>query len=447
MKKIIIPIGLILANNLFAQQKIELKPGAAVPPCSYNQISFAQGFSNPNNGSTELFGKNGKADFSIPKNYMGEQEAAEGDYYFGIITYKGDRTIDLKNVGNGGLVVGKPLNYKYAEYIQAAIPQALTAGKEYEFIFKVSLADYSAFATKGFGVYLSDKALAENSNKQLTVKPQVNYPELVTNKTGWTELKAKFKATGNEKFAVIGCFADNYAVEAVEGGKSTGSIRAYYYVSAISIVEAPKPDKDKDGITDDMDACPDVAGIAKFQGCPDTDGDGIADKDDACPNESGLAQFQGCPDTDGDGIIDNKDKCPKVAGIATNAGCPEVKIPEKAKEVFQKAMSGIQFETGKDVIKKSSFPILDNVVTILKENPDWNVEVQGHTDNVGKYESNKTLSHKRAEAVEKYLENKGINADKIKGMGYGSDRPIADNKTPAGRAKNRRVEFNVTYER
>ncbi|MBI3519015.1 MAG: OmpA family protein [Bacteroidetes bacterium] len=447
MKKIIIPISLVFTSTLLSQQKIELKPGTATPPCSYNQIGFAQGFSNPNNGTTELFGKNGKSDFAIPANYMGTQDAIDGDYYFGIITYKGDRTIDLKSAGNGGIVVGKPLNYNYSEYVQASIPQALTAGKEYEFIFKVSLADNSAFATKGFGVYLSDKQVSENTNKQLTLKPQVTYPELVTDKTGWTELKAKFKATGTEKFAVIGCFPDNYAVESVSGGKSSGTIRAYYYISAISIVEAPKPDRDKDGITDDIDACPDVAGIVKFQGCPDTDGDGIADKDDACPNESGLAQFQGCPDTDGDGIIDNKDKCPKVAGVATNAGCPEVKISEKAKEVFQKAMTGIQFETGKDVIKKSSFPILDNVVTILKENPDWNVEVQGHTDNVGKYESNKKLSHKRAEAVEKYLEDKGINADKIRGMGYGSDRPIADNKTPAGRAKNRRVEFNVTYER
>ena len=147
------------------------------------------------------------------------------------------------------------------------------------------------------------------------------------------------------------------------------------------------PDADGDGITDAEDACPDQKGISQFKGCPDTDGDGIPDKDDNCPKEKGIAQFNGCPDTDGDGIMDKEDQCPKdkgvknlngcpdrdndgiadkndkcpdVAGIAANKGCPEVK--EETKKVFEQALTGIQFETGSDVIKKSSFPILDQEI-------------------------------------------------------------------------------------
>ena len=204
------------------------------------------------------------------------------------------------------------------------------------------------------------------------------------------------------------------------------------------------PDTDKDGIEDSKDKCPEVKGIALFDGCPDSDNDGIQDTEDACPNKKGLAAFKGCPDTDNDGVQDSEDKCPNQAGIVSNNGCPEIKITEKAKQIFQKAMTGIQFETGKDIIKKSSAVSLDNVVSVLKENPDWNVEVQGHTDNVGNYDSNKTLSEKRALAVKKYLESKGV-TNKMISNGYGSDKPISDNKSPKGRALNRRVEFNITY--
>jgi len=83
------------------------------------------------------------------------------------------------------------------------------------------------------------------------------------------------------------------------------------------------PDKDNDGIADKDDACPDVAGKAEFKGCPDTDGDGIPDKDDACPTVAGKKELAGCPDTDGDGIADKDDQCPTVAGRVEFNGCPD----------------------------------------------------------------------------------------------------------------------------
>ncbi len=205
------------------------------------------------------------------------------------------------------------------------------------------------------------------------------------------------------------------------------------------------PDSDGDGIPDTEDECPNEAGLAEFNGCPDSDGDGIPDKDDPCPNAAGSKEFNGCPDTDGDGIADNEDVCPEVAGIKANNGCPEIK--KEVLKVFEQALQGIQFETGKDVIKKSSYTILDNVVKVMKDNPTYNLDINGHTDNVGDPAKNQTLSENRAAAVLKYLSDKGVESSRMKAQGFGDTKPIADNKTAKGREQNRRVEFKVNFKK
>lgn len=83
------------------------------------------------------------------------------------------------------------------------------------------------------------------------------------------------------------------------------------------------PDSDNDGVADKDDVCPNIAGVAKFKGCPDSDGDGVQDKDDECPQVAGLEKFKGCPDSDGDGIKDSEDECPNAAGSSKNKGCPD----------------------------------------------------------------------------------------------------------------------------
>lgn len=82
------------------------------------------------------------------------------------------------------------------------------------------------------------------------------------------------------------------------------------------------PDGDEDGVKDVNDKCPDEAGVVALAGCPDADGDEIPDSEDLCPKEAGIAKFKGCPDTDGDGIPDSRDDCPNEQGVASNAGCP-----------------------------------------------------------------------------------------------------------------------------
>lgn len=208
-------------------------------------------------------------------------------------------------------------------------------------------------------------------------------------------------------------------------------------------------DSDGDGVADYLDKCGNTTkGLTvDTKGCPvDTDEDGVADYLDKCPNTPKTAKVDvnGCPiDTDGDGVADYMDKCPTLKGIAANKGCPEVKKEEK--EVFKKALQGIKFETNKDVIKPESFKILDNVVNIMNSNPQYNLQINGHTDNVGKPDYNIVLSQKRAEAVKNYLVKKGIDPNRMTAEGFGDTKPVADNKTVAGRTLNRRVEFLVVF--
>lgn len=258
-------------------------------------------------------------------------------------------------------------------------------------------------------------------------------------------------------------------------------------------------DKDKDGVSDPNDACPDVPGDARFKGCPDSDGDGIQDALDKCPNAAGLDRFQGCPDTDGDGVadandkcpdtkkgiktdangcdadsdkdgvldaedkcpgtspgtkvdasgcaadtdgdgvLDADDKCPGVIGVASNDGCPVVKkeVPKR----LQFATRRVMFTSGNALIKSSSYPMLDEVANILKEYPDYNLRIGGHTDGIEKNPT--TVSQSRADAVMSYLTGKGVAESRIINTGYGKTRPAGSNANSTARALNRRVELEL----
>ena len=205
------------------------------------------------------------------------------------------------------------------------------------------------------------------------------------------------------------------------------------------------PDRDGDGIADADDKCPDVKGIAKYQGCPipDTDKDGINDEEDKCPTVPGVARYQGCPipDGDGDGVNDEEDKCPTRPGPASNQGCPEI-----AKEVVEKvnyAAKNVFFATGSYKLLAKSNKALNDVASLMKADESLMLDIDGHTDDVGSDESNQTLSENRAKAVKDYLVKQGVAESRLFSTGYGETKPVADNKTAAGRAKNRRTEMTA----
>jgi OmpA-OmpF porin, OOP family len=233
------------------------------------------------------------------------------------------------------------------------------------------------------------------------------------------------------------------------------------------------PDKDMDGITDKEDRCPDVVGPIELKGCPDSDKDGIVDTDDKCPgtkagykvdatgctydndkdgivNEedrcpdlAGSLSLKGCPDKDVDGVSDLDDLCPAIKGTIENKGCPEM-----AKEDILRITliaSKIYFETNSAKLKLISNTQLDDLAEILKKYDGVNLTIEGHTDSDADDAYNQTLSQKRTESVKDYLVSKGISSSRLTPTGYGETRPIADNKTAAGKAKNRRVELKTSY--
>jgi len=210
----------------------------------------------------------------------------------------------------------------------------------------------------------------------------------------------------------------------------------------------PWPDTDGDGVLNNVDKCPDVAGPVDNNGCPfgDRDGDGVLDNDDRCPDIAGPKENQGCPwpDTDGDGLFDHVDDCPRTPGPPENRGCPV--IEEKEQEVLNTAFSNLEFESGKDIIKPSSYASLDNLAELLVKKTNYKLKISGHTDNVGKPDLNMKLSEKRSRAVEAYLRMKGVNASQFNVLWFGQTKPAYPNDTPEGRQKNRRVEMEVIFD-
>ncbi|HEY6003982.1 MAG TPA: OmpA family protein [Anaeromyxobacter sp.] len=178
----------------------------------------------------------------------------------------------------------------------------------------------------------------------------------------------------------------------------------------------------------------------------DTDHDGVPDRIDLCPLEPGPAELDGCPDSDGDGIPDREDKCPREKGPPENDGCP-VSVEESVIIETERLTlrDSIQFDTGKDTIKRESFRVLDQVAKLISEHPELKkIRVEGHTDNVGSAPYNKDLSERRAASVVRYLVGKGVQRTRLEPAGFGFERPVASNATALGRAKNRRVEFRIT---
>lgn len=260
------------------------------------------------------------------------------------------------------------------------------------------------------------------------------------------------------------------------------------------------PDTDGDGIMDKEDDCPETPGLIEFKGCPDTDGDGLKDSDDSCPTITGPISNKGCPlkllnhlDDNGgilstDSLTINKerfsfnqlptDKTQLFELITTDENYPDfidvdvindsvtttiraiktagnkyeytfvkkgaaIVLSVEEQEVLNTAFKNLEFETGKDIIKESSLPSLTELAVLLGKKMTWGLKIEGHTDNVGKAAKNLLLSKKRSEAVRNFLQQKGIDANRFTVKWFGHTKPIADNKTPEGRQKNRRVEMSV----
>ncbi|CAM3391489.1 OmpA family protein [Elizabethkingia occulta] len=248
------------------------------------------------------------------------------------------------------------------------------------------------------------------------------------------------------------------------GDKST--VANFWQASASLLFRFGNRDRDKDGIPDKDDRCPDTPGLPEFQGCPDTDGDGIPDIDDKCPDVAGPKENQGCPwpDTDGDGVLDKDDQCVNVPGPKENNGCPWPDrdgdgIPDKddkcpdvpglpeyqgcppTKDRVTKELKDILFDFNKATIQSGSLSKVDAAADIIKGAKVENFLVVGHTDAKGNANYNLKLSRERAASVVKALEARGVNGSQLKSVGVGSkEATVPATASNEARQEDRKVE-------
>jgi OmpA-OmpF porin, OOP family len=220
----------------------------------------------------------------------------------------------------------------------------------------------------------------------------------------------------------------------------------------------PVTDQDRDGVGDDADKCPnepeDKDGFQDDDGCPDldNDSDGIPDAQDKCADiaedKDGFQDDDGCPDPDNDGdqIADALDECPMVPGLAENKGCPKkysfLTVTRDRLEIKKQ----IQFAVGSAaIVGAQSKLVLKDVAAALKDSPRIKkLRIEGHTDSNGDDLKNLKLSESRAKSVLIALINLGVENARLEAVGFGETKPVATNATSAGRAQNRRTDFNIT---
>jgi OmpA-OmpF porin, OOP family len=146
--------------------------------------------------------------------------------------------------------------------------------------------------------------------------------------------------------------------------------------------------------------------------------------------------------TEWNGTKKSKDvgSCPNMPNLS-KSNAAQTQIADDIKQKGRATVYGINFDTGSDVIRPESKTVLDEIVALLKENADWKMIVEGHTDNVGGSDFNQKLSERRAAAVKDFLVKAGIQVDRLSSEGFGMSKPVAPNESSFGRAQNRRVEL------
>lgn len=205
-------------------------------------------------------------------------------------------------------------------------------------------------------------------------------------------------------------------------------------------------DLDNDGVPDKDDYCLHSSPNAHVNagGCEhDFDFDRVPDYADSCLNTRPRVpvDIRGCErhnagDSDGDGVLDSRDQCPSTL--------PEMPVDSNGCATQSTVvLPRVQFELDSDKLLLGSLSVLDRAVQSLRNRPDLVVEVAGHTDSQGSEAYNRDLSNRRAASVKRYLISQNVSPRQLQARGYGELRPIATNRTPAGRARNRRVELRV----
>lgn len=272
------------------------------------------------------------------------------------------------------------------EYLQIELAAPLEAGVRYVAECWVMRASFSNEASNNIGLLLAPEPVSSRDCLPLHITPSVNEDKLVR-KSGWHKVSGVIEAAGGERFLLIGNF---YSDEATQHERfPEGERGAYYFVDDVNVRVAPP-------------------------------GSALSPR----PKESVPPP-------------------PKVR-VADHAGTAQVELPRVEPEVGKSiVLDHIFFDFDKAELKPESHAELEKVVHLLTDYPHMRIEIGAHTDDQGSEAYNIRLSNDRAKAVVDHLVKEKVDAARLSWKGYGKSRPVADNATEEGRAKNRRVEFTV----
>jgi OOP family OmpA-OmpF porin len=335
----------------------------------------------PNEATADYFHAKCRANASTAKNnFAGFQRPEEGDAYAGIYC-----------------CTAKGINY--SEYLKTKLIKPLKAGQRYTVQFYISLSEASEYAVDRLGILVMKEDLVQENpfpiNRTATVESSDSV--FFEDKTGWKQVRLSFVAKGGEKYLLIGNFHTNGSTHLksvpVNKKKYYKENGCYYYLDDVCL--APE---DEDGnCFCPLAPPPDTALIKQMELLKQAE---LAKKDSV------------------EQMLKQKTETPMV-------------------------LSFVFFDTDKAVLKPESYSSLDSLAAFLSDEKKYYITISGHTDNSGDENKNQALSKARAKAVADYLISKGINPDRIKSEGWGSAKPVAENETPEGRARNRRVEYTL----
>lgn len=264
--------------------------------------------------------------------------------------------------------------------------------KETETLIENAVVVLKPFRIKGGGYYSGKKT---EKNGVFKLSTNYNYPmQLITTKKGCETKKIKIKKGNTYVEVIIECDAE----------------------SIKEIIKEQTSDVDSDGVLDRDDDCVDQAGDAKNKGCP-------------------------WPDKDNDGVPDDKDNCPEEVGTRVNNGCPIV--PSKFTEFIESDKNNILFTVSSSQLDSDAKFTLNSVKTLLDFYTKTSITIEGYASTDGSTAYNQKLSEERAMEIKNYLVSNNIAPERLSIIGYGESRPIANNSTTDGRAKNRRAQIKI----
>lgn len=264
--------------------------------------------------------------------------------------------------------------------------------KETETLIENAVVVLKPFRIKGGGYYSGKKT---EKNGVFKLSTNYNYPiQLITTKKGCETKKIKIKKGNTYVEVIIECDAES------------------------------------------------IKEIIKEQ-TSDVDSDGVLDRDDDCVNQAGDAKNKGCPwpDKDNDGVPDDKDNCPEEVGTQENNGCPIV--PSKFTEFIESDKNNILFTVSSSQLDSDAKFTLNSVKTLLDFYTKTSITIEGYASTDGSTAYNQKLSEERAMEIKNYLVSNNIAPERLSIIGYGESRPIANNSTTDGRAKNRRAQIKI----